>query len=194
VAENPWRTLATRCVFDDPFISVDEDRVLNPAGHEAPYGVVRFKGRGLRILPLDREGYTFLVGQWRYGAGYFSWELPAGNQEAGEGARDGAGRELREETGYGAQSWFELFEIVNSGSVTDQRERSFVAWGLSRAPLDQDEQERLELTRVPFPEAVRMALAGEIGDAGTIVALLGLQMKASRGEIPADLLRLVQPG
>ena len=188
---NPWRTLGTERRFDDPFIAVDEDRVIDPAGRETTYGVVRFKGRGLRILPIDSEGCTFLVGQWRYGAGYFSWELPAGNQEPGEEPREGAARELREETGRSAESWADLFEVVNSGSVTDQRERSFVAWGLRRAPLEPDEQEKLSLRRVPFAEAADMALAGRIGDAGTIVALLGLRMRAAQGQLPQDLLALL---
>jgi 8-oxo-dGTP pyrophosphatase MutT (NUDIX family) len=113
---NPWKTLGTERRFEDEFIALDEDRVINPAGREASYGVVKFKGRGLRILPIDHEGHTFLVGQWRYGSEYFSWELPAGNQEPGEDVRQGAARELREETGYSAERWEDLFEIVNSGS------------------------------------------------------------------------------
>jgi 8-oxo-dGTP pyrophosphatase MutT (NUDIX family) len=189
---NPWKTLSVERRFEDDFINVDADQVINPAGHQATYGVVRFKGRGLRILPVDDEGQTYLVGQWRYGAGYYSWELPAGNQEQGEQARVGAARELREETGHAAEHWLELLEIVNSGSVTDQRERSFVAWGLRTSPLPQDEQERIRCTRVPFGRAVEMAIAGEIGDAGTIVALVTVQLKALRGELPPKLLELLR--
>lgn len=191
---NPWSTIRTERVFEDDFIALDDERVINPAGREAQYGVVRFKNRGLRILPVDDEGCTFLVGQWRYGAAYFSWELPAGNQEPGEGPREGAARELREEIGYAAAHWSDLFEVVPSGSVTDQREASFLAWDLSPAPLRRDEQERLRVKRMPFGEALGMALRREIGDAGTILALLGTHLKAVRGELPGDVSRRLGAG
>ena len=189
--DNPWTTLSTEQRFEDEFFRVDDHRVINPAGREAHYGVVHFKNVGLRILPVDAEGHTFLVGQYRYGADYFSWELPAGNQDPDEDSRDGAKRELREEVGQIATEWLDLAEIVPSGSITDQRERSYVAWGLRKAEQDLDEQEAIRVKRLPFAEAVRMALSGEIRDAGSIVALLLIDAKLRRGELPDGLMKLI---
>ena len=75
---NPWTTLATHRVYDGGWLALEERRVRDPAGHDAPYAVVLFKKCGLRILPIDSAGCTHLVGQYRYAADYFSWELPAG--------------------------------------------------------------------------------------------------------------------
>jgi 8-oxo-dGTP pyrophosphatase MutT (NUDIX family) len=189
--ENPWTILATERRFENPFFAVDEHRVFDPAGQESSYGVVRFRNVGLRIVPIAEDGTTFLVGQYRFGAAYFSWELPSGGQEPGEDARTGAERELREEVGLMAECWQPLFEVVPSGSITDQRERSFVAWQLRPAERDLDTQEVIRVRRVPFNRAVRMALDGEIGDAGTILALVALDLKARRGELPEGLGRLL---
>jgi 8-oxo-dGTP pyrophosphatase MutT (NUDIX family) len=189
--DNPWTTLSTEPRFEDDFVRVDDHRVINPAGREANYGVVHFKNIGLRILPVDAEGQTFLVGQYRYGADYFSWEFPAGNQDPGEDSRDGAKRELREEIGQIATEWLDLAEIVPSGSITDQRERSYVAWDLHKAEQDLDEQEAIRVKRLPFAEAVRMAVSGEIRDAGSIVALLLIDAKLRRGELPDGLMKLI---
>jgi 8-oxo-dGTP pyrophosphatase MutT (NUDIX family) len=188
---NPWTTLSTELRFEDDFFRVHDDRVINPAGREANYGVVHFKNIGLRILPIDAEGHTFLVGQYRYGAGYFSWELPAGNQDPDEDSRDGAKRELREEVGQIATEWLDLAEIVPSGSITDQRERSYVAWELRKAEQDLDEQEAIRVKRLPFAVAVQMALSGQIRDAGSIAALLLIDAKLRRGELPDGLMKLL---
>lgn len=191
---NPWTTLGSTSRFEDDFFAVDDHEVVNPAGRRTRYGVVRFKNVGLRILPIDSDGSTLLVGQWRYAAGYFSWELPAGNQEADEDSAACARRELREEVGRNAASWLPLMEIVPSGSLTTQRERSFLAWDLEETKRDLDEQEVIRVKRVAFAEAVRMALAGEIKDAGSIVALLAVQMRLAQGALPDALLAALRSG
>jgi 8-oxo-dGTP pyrophosphatase MutT (NUDIX family) len=190
---NPWTTLGTVRRYEDSFVAVDDNRVVDAAGHESQYGVVRFKHVGVRILPIDEEGSTFLVGQFRYGASYFSWELPAGSLEPGEDVEAGARRELREEVGRLAARWFDLAELVPSGSVTDERGRLLVAWDLTRAEQDLDEQEVIRVKRLPFTEAVAMALGGAIKDAGTIVALLSAQARAQSGDLPPALLPLLAP-
>ncbi|MBM6580981.1 NUDIX hydrolase [Microvirga sp. BT689] len=119
---SPWQTLSKERRYEDDFFSVDEHEVLNAAGHLAPYGVVHFKKKGLRILPVDDDGSLFLVGQFRYGAQYYSWELPAGGDETGEDPREAAARELREEVGLEAECWLQLSQYVPSGSLTDARD------------------------------------------------------------------------
>jgi 8-oxo-dGTP pyrophosphatase MutT (NUDIX family) len=191
---NPWTTLGTIKAYEDSFFAVDDNRVLNAAGRETRYGVVRFKNVGVRILPLDADGFTYLVGQFRYAASYFSWELPAGSLDQGEDVEAGGRRELREEVGQVARHWFDLAELVPSGSVTDERSRLLVAWDLTPARQDLDEQEVLRVRRLPFSDAVSMALDGTIRDSGTIVALLAVHARAGRHDLPAALLRLLSSG
>jgi 8-oxo-dGTP pyrophosphatase MutT (NUDIX family) len=179
-------------MYEDGWLSVIEHRVRDAADQESAYGVVHFRKVGLRILPIDREGYTYLVGQYRFGAGYYSWELPAGGGEKGEVPVKGAARELREEIGMDASQWLELPHLIPSGSVTDERQLLFLAWGLTGAPRNPDPQEALRVRRIPLAEALSMALSGEIADAGTVAILTLAHLKAARREIAdeiADLLR-----
>ena len=75
---NPWKTLETREVYENPWIRVREDQVLRPDGHPGIYGVVQFKNRAIGVLPIDEEGFTWLVGQYRYTLDQYSWEIPEG--------------------------------------------------------------------------------------------------------------------
>ena len=184
---NPWTTLSSTRVYETSWITVIEHQVRDAAGHDSPYGVVHFKQIGLKILALDDRGRIPLVGQYRYPAGYFSWELPAGGGDAGEAPRRAAERELREETGLTARNWLELIRLVPSGSVTDQRELCFLAWDLESGERDLDEQEVIRVRRVPFGEALRMAMGGGIMDSGSVAAIVTAHLKALRGELPEDV-------
>ena len=75
---NPWTVLAKRISYDNPWIQVIEHDVLNPAGNPGLYGVVHMKNLAVGVLPLDDNGFTYLVGQHRFPRDYFSWELPEG--------------------------------------------------------------------------------------------------------------------
>jgi 8-oxo-dGTP pyrophosphatase MutT (NUDIX family) len=192
--DSPWRTLSKDRRYEDDFFSVDEHQVVNAAGHVAPYGVVHFKRRGLRILPVDDDGSLFLVGQFRYGAQYYSWELPAGGHEHGEDLKEAAARELGEEVGLKAECWLELSNYVPSGSLTDERDTTYLAWDLTSTRADSDEQEVLQVKRVPFIDAVHFALGGGIQDSGSVASLLAVYAKANLGELPSDLMQRLTRG
>ena len=73
-----WQTLNSRIVFENPWITVRDDRVVNPGGGENQYGHVQFKNKAVAIVPLDEDGNTWLVGQDRYTLGVHTWEVPMG--------------------------------------------------------------------------------------------------------------------
>jgi 8-oxo-dGTP pyrophosphatase MutT (NUDIX family) len=152
-------------VYDNPWISVTEHRVIKPSGGEGIYGVVHFKNRAIGVLPLDKEGYTWLVGQYRYTLNSYSWEIPEGGGRLDEEPLAAAQRELKEETGMEADEWHEILRMHLSNSVTDELAIVYLARGLRMGTAQPEDTEQLQVRRVPFEEAYRMVCAGEITDA-----------------------------
>ncbi|MGH8193032.1 MAG: NUDIX domain-containing protein [Woeseiaceae bacterium] len=169
-----WKTLSSKTVYDNPWITVFEDRVVNPGGGENDYGHVHFKNRAVAIVPLDEAGNTWLVGQDRYTLGQKSWELPMGGAPLNEQPLDAARRELKEETGLSAARWTEIMRLHTSNSITDETGLVFVAEQLTEGSPQFDETENIEIRKLPLSEAIGMALRGEITDAISIAALLAL--------------------
>ncbi len=178
---NPWRTLESRIVYDNPWIRVREDDVIRPDGQPGIYGVVHYKNAAIGVLPIDDEGHTWLVGQYRYTLNAYSWEIPEGGGAEGEDSLEAAKRELREETGLEARVWRTLGVTHLSNSVSDERGIIFLATDLIQGEAEPEGTEKLELRRVKFDEALRMVLEGEITDSMSVVAILrhALEVKVS---------------
>lgn len=173
---DPWTTMDVRVAFETPWIRVEDHRVLNPVGRSCSYGVVRFKNVAVGVLPIDGEGCTYLVGQWRYPLGRYSWEIPEGGCPLGEDPQAAARRELREETGLEASRWETLFEVDMSNSVTDERAVVFLARELQLGKSEPEETEVLKVRRVPLREAFAMVHRGEIRDSLSVSALLRAEL------------------
>jgi 8-oxo-dGTP pyrophosphatase MutT (NUDIX family) len=169
---NPWRRLASRPIYQNPWIKVREDQVTRPDGNPGIYGVVEFQSWAIGVVPLADNGDTFLVGQYRYTLDQYSWEIPEGGGSKDETPLASAQREIREETGITAATWTYLGEAHLSNSATDEVGCVFLAEGLTLGAADPDGTEDLALRRLPFEDAVRMALTGEISDALAVVGLL----------------------
>lgn len=184
---NPFAVLSSTRIYENEKVAFVDHRVRNPSGREHSYGIVHLKEPGVRILPLDADGSTVLVGQHRFGAGAYSWELPAGGRSPEETPLSAAARELQEEAGLRAGHWLQLFHFVSSGSITDEAPVAFLAWDLAPCPRRPDDTEVLELRRIPFSHAVRMALDGEIRDMASVAILLGAHLKALQGELPDEV-------
>ena len=170
---NPWTRRTRRVAYENPWIRVEHDEVVTPGGSDGIYGVVRFGNVAVGVVTLDDEGYTTLVGQWRYALGHYSWEVPEGGAPHGEDTLAAARRELLEETGLTAARWTVICPRLHlSNSVTDERGIVYLAEDLTRGRADPEETEELALRRVPLPEAVAMALDGRITDTLAVVGLL----------------------
>jgi len=172
-----WKKLRSKVVFDNPWMTVLEDRVINPSGGQNDYGLVRFKNRAVAIIPIDDANNTWLVGQDRYTLAEYSWELPMGGAPKNEDPLEAAKRELREETGIRAARWTELMRLHTSNSITDEEGLVFVAKELSHGETEFEETEKLEIRRLPLTEAIAMAINGEITDAISVAALLRISQE-----------------
>jgi 8-oxo-dGTP pyrophosphatase MutT (NUDIX family) len=186
-----WRRGPARPVYDNPWIRVTEYDAIAPTGRSALYGVVGFKNLAIAILPLHDDGAVTLVGQHRFPAADYSWELPEGGGALDADPLEGAKRELREETGLEARDWREVMRLQLSNSVTDERAVGYLATGLSptKRPYTTDDTELLGLARVPFREALEAALAGDLQDALTVAMLLRGYHMAREGALPRALAR-----
>lgn len=174
--ENPWQTLAAKEVYNNPWIRVVENQVINPQGGDGIYGVVHFKNVAIAIIPIDSDGYTYLVGQYRYTMNSYEWEVPMGGGLKENSNLESAKRELLEETGILAENWQIILNSQVSNSVSDEVSVSFVATGLSYKKAMPEETEQLEIKKVKIEEAIRMALEGEIRDLISIASLLKLKI------------------
>jgi 8-oxo-dGTP pyrophosphatase MutT (NUDIX family) len=174
--ENPWQTLDSKAIYENPWISVREDQVLKPNGQPGIYGVVTFKNKAVGIVPIDEEGNTYLVGQYRYTLHSYSWEIPEGGSPMNETAFQTAKRELIEETGLTALKWLDIGPIHTSNSVTDEVGYLFLATHLTQGISEPEDTEQLIVKKLPLSEAVKMVIKGEISDSLSIAGLLKADM------------------
>lgn len=178
---NPWKRTDSRPIYENPWISVREDQVIQPDGRPGIYGVVQFKNRAIGVVPVTDDGDTFLVGQFRYTLGLYSWEIPEGGGPAGETALEAAQRELQEETGITAARWTYLGELHTSNSVTDEVGCIFLAEDLAFGESEPEGTERLQVKRLPLAKAHEMAMTGEISDGLAVIGLARAQHYLATG-------------
>lgn len=172
--DNPWKILGKKVVYDNPWLRVVEHDVIHPAGNPGIYGVVSFKNLAVGIIPLDEEDNTWIVGQYRFALGEYSWEIPMGGVPIDADPLAGAQRELQEETGLTAGSWEQILTVRLSNSVTDEAGVVYVAKNLQFGEPDFDDTEKIEIRRLPFDDLVQMAMTGEITDILSVTGILKL--------------------
>ncbi len=182
-----WTLIDQREIYANPWISVTEHQVLNPAGGPGIYGVVHFRNLAIGIIPVEDNGDVWLVGQHRFPLDAYSWEIPEGGAPLGEDPLVGARRELKEETGIEALTWREITRLHLSNSVSDEAGIIFLATDLQHGAAAPEETEALHTRRLPAAEAYQMAKRGELTDSMTVAGLYRLRLMALDGELPAAL-------
>lgn len=189
---NPWTALETAVKFDCKYFSVRQDIVRHGKLEPRPYNSVRMKFHGVCVAPIDNEGCLTLVGQYRYVLDRFMWELPGGDSLQGRSHLDTVKAELSEETGLRAEHWLKIADAAISPGTSDEVASAYVAWGVLQGEPHPEPEERILLRRVPFDEAVGMALNGGIGDLQGVAVVLGIHARFVRGDLPESLLDLLR--
>ena len=170
--ENPWKTIDSEVRYENNWLAIRHENVITPAGTPGIYGVVSFKNKAVGVIPLDADGNTYLVGQYRYALDEYTWEIPEGGAPVGQDMLASAQRELQEETGFVAARWTKLARIHTSNSATDEEGFIYVAEELTPGPHAPEETEELQLLKLPLADAVQMVMDGRITDSISMAGLL----------------------
>lgn len=147
------------------------DRVTLPNGKSALVDLLKHPGAAA-VVPFLDDGRVLLIRQYRYAAGGYLLEVPAGKLDPGEAPERCAVRELEEETGYRAGQVEKLGAIWPSPGFTDEKIHLFAAFDLTATEQRLEDDEVLSLVPMAFEEALRRVREGEIEDAKTGMALL----------------------
>lgn len=181
--KNPWKITKSETAYDNPWIKITHNEVLNPAGKEGIYGVVHLKNYAIGILPLDKDLNTYLVGQYRFPLNSYSWEIPEGGCPENTDVLATAKRELKEEVGLIANKWTPLLTMHISNCVTDEIAHVFVAQDLTEGIAEPEETEDLVVRKIPFSEAYDMVMNEEITDSISVAAILKAKILIEKGVI-----------
>lgn len=181
--ENPWTILDSHTVYDNPWISLNEFKVINPNGGNGIYGKVHFKHLAVGVIPLDGEWNSWLVGQYRFPLDQYSWEIPEGGGRMDEDPLDAAKRELLEETGLVAKVWTKICTLHLSNSVSDEMSVIYMARELEQRMAAPEDTEQLCIKKLPFDEMVRMQENGEITDAMSVAAIQQIRLMIYENKI-----------
>lgn len=168
--------LSSRMIHRGGIISVAADTVRFPDGTTGELDIVRHPGACAIIPflsdPAGEDPHVVLIRQYRYAAGGWLLEVPAGRLEPGEAPEACARRELREETGYTAGRLQFLTTILTTPGFSDERIHLFLASEMSRGAAQREVDEFIEVKAMPMAEALEGIAQGDIIDAKSIVAIL----------------------
>lgn len=167
--------ISSRRIYTGRVVSLDIDTVRFPNGTTGELEMIRHSGASAIVPILEtpgEENQVLLIRQYRYAAGGFLYEVPAGRLEPGEAPETCALRELKEETGYSAATLSRLTTIFTTPGFTDERIHLFIARGLTPGESALEADEILDVHPMTFSRVMEMIETGAITDGKTIIALL----------------------
>ncbi len=166
----------SRRVYTGRVINLDVDTVRFPDGSLGELEMIRHPGASAIVPvlgnPVSADPQLVLIRQYRYAAGGYLYEIPAGRLNAGETPSACATRELEEETGYRAGKMNHLFTMFTTPGFTDERIHVFRATELQDGPSAREPDEFMSVELMPLSRAMELIRTGEISDSKTALAIL----------------------
>ena len=174
--------LSGRTVYHGRIVDIHMDEVRLPNGKTSQREIVEHPG-GVVILPLDERMRVVTVTQYRYAMGMAMTELPAGKLEKGEDPFEAVKREQMEETGTTGENYISLGNLYPSPGYCGEIIRIWACRVAQKGEMHLDEDEFLEVERIPLDKAVEMVLNNEIPDSKTQVGILKTAALVKAGKL-----------
>ena len=175
-------TIEKKYIYKGKIINLRNDIVKLPNDKQAQREVVEHPG-GVCVVALTSEGEVLLVNQYRYPYEQLLLEVPAGKLDKGEDPFACGVRELKEETGAVAENYISLGIMYPSPGYTDEKIYMYLATLLTYGENQLDDDEFLDLIKMPLQQAVDMVVIGELCDAKTQIAILKTKVLVDKGEV-----------
>lgn len=167
----PFQLIRSETLLQGRAFKVRRDYLKTPDDRETRLEIIEHGG-SVVLLPIDRQGNLLFVRQYRHAAGADLLELPAGTRDEDEPFEECAAREVREETGMEASNLQKVGEFYLAPGYSTEFMAVFLATGLKDNALQPDDDEFLQVEKIPVKKAMEIAERGEIQDAKSLAALL----------------------
>jgi ADP-ribose pyrophosphatase len=164
--------ISSKMIYKGKIINLRVDTVVLPQGSRTGVREIVEHVGGVAVVPVNEKGELLLVRQYRHAAGKTLLEIPAGKTEQGEDFIVTARRELQEETGYAAERLEHLVSFYSSPGFTNEQLHLFLATNLTLKEQNLDDDEFIDVLKIPYKRALEMIWSGEICDAKSITGIL----------------------
>ena len=165
------KVLGSEMIYEGRVFGLRRDEVLEPSGLRTTREVVTHPG-SVVVLPVLPDGRIVMVRQYRHATRQYLWELVAGRKEPGETPKEGAARELLEETGYRAKRYKVFLDVFPTPGFLEEQMYLLLAEGLTAGEAQPEEDEKIEVRAFKLKELKRTIKSGRMRDAKSIAGIL----------------------
>jgi ADP-ribose pyrophosphatase len=167
----PFELIRSETILQGRTFKVRRDYLKTPNGRETRLEIIEHGG-SVVLIPIDSDGNMLFVRQYRHAVGQDLLELPAGTRDGDEPLEECAAREIREETGMEAGKLQKIGQFYLAPGYSSEFMAVYLATELKENPLDADDDEFLDVEKIPLKQAIEMAERGDVPDAKSLAALL----------------------
>ncbi len=165
------KILGSEMLYQGPVFGLRRDEVIEPSGLRTKREVITHPG-SVVVLPVLPDGRIVMIRQYRHATRQYLWELVAGRKEPEETPKEGAARELLEETGYRAKRFKLFLDVFPTPGFLEERMYILLAEGLTAGEAQPEEDEKIEVRPYRLKELKQMIKSGRLKDAKSIAAIL----------------------
>jgi ADP-ribose pyrophosphatase len=171
MAKGTAKILSSEMIYQGRVFGLRRDEVVEPSGLRASREVITHPG-SVVVLPVLPDGKIVMVRQYRHATRQYLWELVAGRKEPEETPKQGAARELLEETGYRAKRYKVFLDVFPTPGFLEENMYLLLAEGLTAGEAQPEEDEKIEVRAFQLKELKQMIKRGRMRDAKSIAGIL----------------------